>query len=1299
MNSPAPVPGYQVVEFIGEGSFGAVYRAIQESTGQIVAIKLLRLDNLDSTTRERRSARFKRETILCAQLQHPYIVHLIDRGVSTDSTPFAVFEYVSGNTLQELLKMNGPLPMHQLKAVMGQVLEALAFAHKKGIIHRDLKPENIIITSDNIQTHAKVVDFGIGGLVTSARGDDYKSLTLTPDTIGTPSYAAPEQLRGEPPNPKSDLYAWGLIFLECLTGHPVMAGNSVAEIFHKQLSAGEIPFPSAIAAHPVANLLRKALAKKLPERTTSAAHLLTQYHKIHLDNLVGHLLPKAVEDNRVSEATQVSSVIGAGPDKRQLTIVCCAITLDTDPNTLLTGNALDNMQQIQISHSVDIAARYGGFHAGSLGDYVMFYFGYPESSDNDARLAARTILDLVNDSRHRTVTLSKQQGLKIKLRASIHSGPVYVEPGVPPCGNTVSVAFRLATSAKAGEVLVTEQARQRLEGRVHCKSMARKYREWPAELSIYTLLEERQREARSIFSETVFFGRNNETNAIRQIWNKQMGGILIHGEAGIGKTALIEKFLAEIQENTTIIEMQCLPEHRNCALHPILERVRRQLDLPKLQTNPYAASKRAENALKASGCDLTTILPVFCAWFSLPLPANYTLTQHSPERQKKFLFKGLHRLLCESNAPRSCFVIEDLHWSDPTTLEFLNYLSKSNKAKKFLILATTRPDFDYKNQEIFPHTIALEKLNDLESTELIEHIFAQQELSSHLKRQLLNRAGGIPLFIEELSRTFLNTINSPSKEVNNTASWTAKIPETLIELLQAQIMGLGPARETAQLCSVIGREFDYRILQKVSILDEELLANDLTRLIEARVLILKRGIDSATYFFRHALLKDAAYATLSESTRQDIHEQIAKTLEERFPSLVLQQPDNIAQHFASAHNFHKAVQYGTEAAATYLRLANNMEAIEISNKVLTWIDKSGQEKRAEETLQINGILTQALMGTRGWANPLVKQRIDLSHSLLNDAKDSQHYAPALWSLMTYHYVASNRRELSRLVSELVAHAEKTGDLNLLIAANTFTGLSNHGAGRYLQAEKAFELVNQLYDSEKHSDHGTRFGLDTRVWSLATLALVKWFICKPDEARFYADEAITFARKTAHIPSLSIALLYCANLAHYMGDTTLAADVITELNALANQYGLAGYQAYGQIFVCWLSSRDKEAETILNTLQTMGCTAALSYYLSLLAEIYANQKRYKDALHCIEHCLSLCHENDEFFYKPELLRLRGDYLALQENSNLEDMTASYTRALTTAESSSMTYTAKIVHKKLNSIQIRKQKQTVVTQHVT
>ena len=218
-------PDYKLLEKIGEGGFSRVYRARQINTDQIVAIKILTLHSKagsrfkteresesDILKNERYVERFERETLLCSRLKHPNIVYLLDKGKTQQGGFFAVFEYVEGLTLKDTLLFNGPLTATDTADIMSQVLDALAHAHSQGVIHRDLKPENIMLTKAGTKTHAKVLDFGIGALAQEARQLDYKSLTLTKETLGTPSYSAPEQLRGEPPTPKTDLYVWGLVF-------------------------------------------------------------------------------------------------------------------------------------------------------------------------------------------------------------------------------------------------------------------------------------------------------------------------------------------------------------------------------------------------------------------------------------------------------------------------------------------------------------------------------------------------------------------------------------------------------------------------------------------------------------------------------------------------------------------------------------------------------------------------------------------------------------------------------------------------------------------------------------------------------------------------------------------------------------------------------------------------------------------------------------------------------------------------------------------------------------------------------
>jgi TOMM system kinase/cyclase fusion protein len=268
---------YQVKSRLGSGGFGWVYAAVQLSTGKTVAVKLISPAH-DRAAPDHSShvARFQQEMALCARLSHPNIVELIDSGTTPDGQLFAVFELVPGEDLAAILAREGALEPREAKHLMLQVLDALACAHGLGVVHRDMKPHNIMLTTTGARRNAIVLDFGIGALVEEARPKDQARLTPERGALGTPAYAAPEQLRGSELTTRSDLYAWGLVFLECLTGERVMRGGSNEVLVFKQLSDDPIPIPAPLAAHRLGEILRVALAKDVRQRNVTAAALFQE---------------------------------------------------------------------------------------------------------------------------------------------------------------------------------------------------------------------------------------------------------------------------------------------------------------------------------------------------------------------------------------------------------------------------------------------------------------------------------------------------------------------------------------------------------------------------------------------------------------------------------------------------------------------------------------------------------------------------------------------------------------------------------------------------------------------------------------------------------------------------------------------------------------------------------------------------------------------------------------------------------------------------------------------------------------
>ena len=323
--------GYEILTELGTGSFGRIYRARQLSTGQTVAVKILRYWKEESSGETgNQLERFQREMRLCAQLSHPNIVRLIDSGKAEDGTLYTVFEFVSGATLKEVLASERSLSWNETLHLMTQVLDALACAHALGVVHRDLKPENIMVTKTGARRNAMVLDFGLGGFSREAQQWSLPRLTATHEVMGTPCYAAPEQLRGEPPSVRSDLYSWGLIFLECLTGELAVAGGSTHEVLLKQLGPEPLPIPASIGNRRLRKLLQAVTVKQVEKRDVTIEGLL---------QALGALEPQEQRSWRAARSPEWT----AGGERRQLTIVSCGLALANADGTPLDVEELDQV--------------------------------------------------------------------------------------------------------------------------------------------------------------------------------------------------------------------------------------------------------------------------------------------------------------------------------------------------------------------------------------------------------------------------------------------------------------------------------------------------------------------------------------------------------------------------------------------------------------------------------------------------------------------------------------------------------------------------------------------------------------------------------------------------------------------------------------------------------------------------------------------------------------------------------------------------------------------------------------------
>ncbi|WP_437992141.1 TOMM system kinase/cyclase fusion protein [Sorangium sp. So ce145] len=1282
-NSAALAPGatfdgrYEILAKLGEGGFGVVHKARQLTTGQPIALKILRLAEQGGVARvtqtDRRVTRFLRETRLCAQLHHPNLVQLVDAGQVEEGILYAAFAFAPGDNLAALLEREGALAPSEARHLMLQVLDALACAHAVGVVHRDLKPSNIMVIPTGARRNALVLDFGIGATL-----DDERSTRLTGshDALGTPGYGAPEQWRGAEASPRADLFSWGLVFLECLTGKPAYGGTE-AEIFYRLLGPDPVPIPAALERHPLGDLLARALRKDEGARDVTARGLFEALEACNLRGLSREAMlgaggPSAGADTRslASAATVATSLDrrrapALDGERRQLTALCCHLRARAAAGQAADAEALDDPLRSALTLCADVGRRYGGYVAAALGDDLLVYFGYPSAAEDDAKRAARAALAMAGAAQPEDAEdpRSAAPGVRIDVSVGLHTGLVVdgnlgdLDGACLVTGATPRLAARLAALAPPGAVAVSAASQALLRASFDLESEgACSIEGIAAPVETYRLGQEHGAAARwptPDGSKAPLSGRDAEIGLLLERWRRACEGAgqssLITGEAGIGKSRLARALRDRVaHEDHTFLEARCSPATQNSPLRPVIELLERTLGLDQ---EPDAGSTiaRLEGELAGHGLALAESMPLFVPLFSLPLGAPYAPLDVSAQRQKALTLKAVASLLLAMADKRPVLLLaEDLHWADPTTMEFLAELVREVPAVPMCVLMTARSEFSPSFSTADVLLLPLSRLERRQMEEMLAGLVGNKALPPAVVEQVAGRADGVPLFAEELLRMMVDSGLLVEREdrYELTGSLSrAAIPGTLRALLTARLDRLERAKETAQLAAALGREFSVEVLSAASPLGPAAVKDDLERLMSAGLLLRKRRQKDAVGVFKHALVRDAAYESLSTGARRRVHARIAATLEERFPEMVRTRPDLLAYHHAAAEQKGQAVGYAQRAAEQALQRSAYAEAIVHASNAVAWAEALSGAEGVEAELRANGVLTQALMANHGWADPRVKATVDRSASLLQLlTQDSEHRVPTLSFLFVYHHVASNRRTARALIEELVAIAERSGDRGLRAAVEALYALALFVDGDHAAARRVAERAVELYDPDLHRDHGVRFGLDSLVLAKAYVAQLCWYSGDTASAFAHITSALEWAREVGHVPSIALCLLYGCMIYQLAGDRRAVASMAGEILTLSGKHGLPAYEGYAKTLHDWATGDDQRARAIMEGLSSLGCKLGLSYYGSLMADRQTERGDLDAAIACIDHCLSLCRENDEHYYEPELHLRRAMYEA-------------------------------------------------------
>jgi TOMM system kinase/cyclase fusion protein len=1236
---------YEILSALGEGGFGVVYRARQLTTGQSVALKVMRpLELGDAVRTAKRTVRFQREMKLCAQLHHPNIVQLIDSGQTAGGLLYAVFAFLPGETLADLLAREGALGLAEARHLMVQVLDALTCAHELGVVHRDLKPRNIMVLSTGARRNAILCDLGLGALVDAAPDPARTRLTETGEALGTPGYAAPEQLRGVDASPRADLFSWGLVFLECLSGQPVYTGSSTPEILYAQLSPEPVPIPPGLEGAPLGDLLRRATRKDEAARRVTARQLMAELEGQDLRGLPGDPRAPAVD--------------AADGERRQVTAL--AYTLDADDDELLRD---------QLAACAAVVARHRGHVAAVLGNQAIAYFGYPRADEDDAVRAARAAL---------AIAARAEAGRGPRI--GIHTGLVVVGGRTDAAagfgsGDTPRLAARLSAAGLPGAIAVTADTRRLLRDAFEFEAEGLLADEGAAAPRVYRLRHERRdRETMATPERSAgpLVGRDQEMQLLLERWGRSRRGAgqssLLTGEPGIGKSRLARELRGRLaQEPHTFLVGRASSESRNIVFHPIADLLGRALGLDR-EATPPAAIARLEAQLSRYGMRPAEVMPLLLPLFNLPVGDPYAPPAVSPQRQKELTFNAVIGLLLAIADERpTLLLLEDLQWSDPTTLELVGQLIGEAPSAPLCLVLTARPEFVAPFPTIGLLQLHLGRLERFQVEEMARGLTGPRRLASEVVDQVAARTDGIPLFVEELIRMLSEsgalTEREDRLELVGRLS-DAAIPSTLRELLAARLDQMGRARETAQIAAALGREFDADVLAAVSPRPDA-AQEDLERLLAAGLILRKRRHRDSTLVFRHALIRDAAYDTLPIAARRDIHARIAAALEQRFPELVLARPDLLAHHLAAADERSRAIPLALRAAQAALTRSASAEAIAHAREALGWLGAIGDARqRAELELSLNSAITMALMSSKGYGAAEVAAIVERSQELLdslegappgfpqtlhNQALDgtfaggSPHAVPTLWAHFMYHHLQNHRVQARTIAERLVGMARQAGDVSHEVAALPILGQCFYIEGRLAESRAALERAAELYDPALHRGHAFIYGLDSRSYANLTLGLVLWLQGYPEQAMARANAAVAWARELDHATTIGIALLYLVGVHHYQGERAQALAVTDALVEVVDRYGLSMIRDFGGVLRGWASDDPAAAERSLAALRASGQELGLSYWLSLVAEAEAARGQLDAAVARLDECLRYAEATGEMYYVPELHRLKGTYL--------------------------------------------------------
>ncbi|MCZ6874514.1 MAG: hypothetical protein O7G88_13465, partial [bacterium] len=662
--------------------------------------------------------------------------------------------------------------------------------------------------------------------------------------------------------------------------------------------------------------------------------------------------------------------------------------------------------------------------------------------------------------------------------------------------------------------------------------------------------------------------------------------------------------------------------------------------------------------------------------FSLPIPKDrYPPLNLSPQRQRQKTLETLVAVLLQQTEGQPVlFILEDLHWIDPSTLELLDLLIDQTPTAALCVLLTCRPAFQPPwSSRSYLTQMTLNRLSRSQIERMVEQVADGKPLPAEVLEQITEKTDGVPLFVEELTKAVLESdhLNEVDGQYELTGSLsTLAIPATLQDSLMARLDRLVTAKAVAQYAAVIGRQFSYELLQAVSQLDEMTLQRELGRLVKAE-LIYQRGLPpQTTYLFKHALVVDTAYESLLKSTRQQYHQRIAQVLEERFAETAEAQPELLAYHCTEAGLNEQAIVRWHQAGQRAAQHSANLEAVNHLTKglqVLASLPDAPERWQEELALQIT--LGPVLIATKGYAAPEVERAYVRAHELCQQVGETPQLFPAIRGLLFFHVMRAEYHTARELGEQLLSLAQRAQDPMLLVEAHRALATVLYWCGEPHAAAAHAERGMAHYDPQQHRSLALRYGLDSGTSCLIYAGLSGWNLGYPDQARRRAAEALTLSQDLSHTHNLCGVLTQATAVHIYCRDAQVVQEYAEAVITLATEQSFPQWLSAGTVFQGWARMAQGQDEEGLARMQ-QGLDAwrrtetrlGLPWYLAMLAEAHGKLGQVDQGLHLLAEAQSMVDETGERWCEAELYRLKGVLLLQLSSDNHTEAETCFHQAL-------------------------------------